>query len=199
MILIVGLGNPEKKYKKTRHNIGFMVLDKLEQMTQSSELRAQGFKLNKKFNALISKTKIEGKDVVLTKPQTYMNRSGESVRSLVSYSNIPLENVWIIFDDIDLDLGKIRVREDGSSGGHKGLESIIHFLGSEKFPRFRIGIKTNKSYVIPTEKFVLENFKEDELKIINQTIEKAIKEIEKALRKGIENVSIWTKNYKYQN
>ncbi|MCL5094297.1 MAG: aminoacyl-tRNA hydrolase [Patescibacteria group bacterium] len=180
MNIIVGLGNPDKKYEKTRHNVGFMILDRLADSS---------WKYSKKFKAEICHTYIEGQDVMLIKPQTYMNKSGEAVRNFVGFLNIPTDRVWVVHDDIDLNLGTIRVREGGSAGGHKGVISVINFLGTERFPRFRVGIKNEKADTMPSEKFVLQKFDKEELGMLNEVIEKTIKLIKKSLKEGIKNVS----------
>ena len=182
MNLIVGLGNPGKEYENTRHNVGFEVLDRL---TGKEE-----WKYSKKFIADICHVIIEGQDIYLVKPQTFMNMSGKTVMRLVSFLNVPLERVWVTHDDIDLDLGTVRIRKEGSSGGHNGVQSLINNLGSEGFPRFKIGIRTQRAEAMSAERFVLEKFSEEELKIVNEATEKAASEIKRALKEGIEHVSI---------
>ncbi len=147
MILIVGLGNPGKKYKKTRHNIGFMVIDEL-------------------------KNKVSNKNTILCKPQTYMNQSGKEVKSLATKYKIPTTNIFVIHDDIDLPLGTMRVSQNISSAGHKGVQSIINELESKNFTRFRIGIQPKIGKPQNVEKFVLEKFTKEEEKIIKQIIKK---------------------------
>jgi len=157
MKLIIGLGNPGTKYKKTRHNIGFMVIDFLIK--------------NEEFNS---------KKVKLIKPQTFMNNSGQEVKKIVDYYKIPIENIIIIHDDIDLSLGEIKVQQNRSSAGHKGVQSIIDNLGTQDFIRMRIGIKPEE-LKINTEKFVIQKFTEEEQEIINKTINKAATLIATAL------------------
>ena len=131
--LIIGLGNPGKKYVDTRHNIGFEMLDVISM--------ASGIKVTKaKFKALVGVGKMNGIDVVLAKPQTYMNLSGESVRDIAEYYKIPPEKIIIIYDDVSLDVGKIRIRPKGSAGGHNGIKNIIYHLKTDEFPRVRIGV-----------------------------------------------------------
>lgn len=131
--LVIGLGNPGLRYKQTRHNMGFMVIDYLSQK--------YGIKVNKsKGKALTGEGVIEGVNVILAKPQTYMNRSGESVNELFSYHEIKLSNLIVVFDDMDIDMGKIRIRKKGSSGTHNGMRSIMYHLQNEEFPRVRVGI-----------------------------------------------------------
>lgn len=139
--IIVGLGNPGKKYEMTRHNAGFLALDMLADK--------EGFEFKKlKFHALIADEMIGGKRCLLMKPQTMMNNSGEAVYEAASYYNIPDENIIIIYDDISLDVGKTRIRRKGSAGGHNGIKSIISCLGSDEFPRIKVGVgkKPNARY-----------------------------------------------------
>ncbi len=169
MKLIVGLGNPGEKYKNTYHNIGFLVLDKL----------TKSFVFDKKFNAEIKK---EG-NVIYIKPQTFMNLSGQSISKVANFYKIKPSDIWIVLDDIYLDLGKIRIREKGSSGGHNGLESIIKELGSNNFVRFRIGIGQPEK--ITYERYVLQKFKPEEIKIIKNSITQTEEATEFALKHGI--------------
>lgn len=134
MFCIVGLGNPEKKYENTRHNIGFDVIDAIAEK-YSIAVRERGFR------ALFGKGAIEGQRVILLKPQTYMNLSGESVREITDYFKIdPEEELIVISDDVSLEVGGIRIRKKGSAGGHNGLKNIIEHLGTEKFQRIRMGV-----------------------------------------------------------
>lgn len=131
--IVAGLGNPGDKYLKTRHNAGFMALDVI--------CEKHDFKINKlKFKSLCGETDIDGVRVLFLKPQTFMNNSGEAVREAASFYKIPPENVIVIFDDISLEPGKIRIRKKGSDGGHNGIKSIIYHLNSDKFPRIKIGV-----------------------------------------------------------
>ncbi len=134
MKLIVGLGNPGEKYKFSRHNVGFDVIDLFsrEAVIISSE-RYQDF-------SLITEVSLDKENLILAKPQTFMNSSGKAVSALALYYNIPIEDIFVIYDDINLELGLLRIRRNGSAGGHKGVQSIIDALGSQDFPRLRIGI-----------------------------------------------------------
>ena len=137
MKLIVGLGNPTKEYENTRHNIGFMAIDALAE--------ANGIRVDTlKHKALIGKGMIEGLKVILAKPVTYMILSGEAVREISDYYKIPAEDIIIIFDDISLDGGRMRIRKKGSAGGHNGIKSIIAHLGTTEFPRIKVGIGAKK-------------------------------------------------------
>lgn len=133
MKLFVGLGNPGKKYEHTRHNMGFDAIDLFSEIAQI-DIDKESFK------GLVGRGKVFDQDVLLLKPQTYMNLSGESVREIVSYFKIPIEDIYVIYDDMALVPGKIRLRPSGSSGGHKGMQNIIEQLGTDKIKRIRIGI-----------------------------------------------------------
>ncbi len=165
MKLIAGLGNPGKQYEDTRHNVGFKVIDKL--------CEKWGLTLNKtKFNGLYAKEMINGKKVILLKPLTYMNLSGEAISPLMDYYKIPAENLLVIYDELDLPVGKIRLRFKGSAGGHNGLKSIIKHIGTEEFKRIRIGISRppeGRSVV----DHVLGKFTQEEQPVINEMIEKS--------------------------
>lgn len=154
--LVVGLGNPDRKYVNTRHNVGFEMVDVLAAYAN--------IKINKvKCKALIGEGRIGSNPVILAKPQTYMNLSGESVSELCNYFKIPIENVIVIYDDISLDVGKIRIRQKGSAGGHNGMKNIIYHLQSDEFPRVRFGIGAPLGNLAD---YVLSNFSKDETKVL---------------------------------
>ena len=157
MKLIVGLGNYGNEYKSTRHNVGFMVIDEIAKKYGFSRTFSN-------FKGEYYKEKMNGEEVIFLKPQTYMNLSGESVSALMRYFKIPLENLVVIYDDLALPVGQVRLRESGSAGGHNGMKNIIQHLGSDKFKRIRIGI--DKHEFIPVVDYVLGKFsKEDQDKI----------------------------------
>ncbi len=162
--VIVGLGNPGKKYATTRHNVGFLALDTI---AMASDIQITKIK----HKALIGEGRIGGKKVVLAKPQTYMNKSGESVQELVSFYKIPIENLVVIFDDIDLDPGRLRIRKKGSGGSHNGMRSIIRLVGDDGFPRIRIGVGRPEQQDLAS--FVLSQFGDEEKRDVADTIEKA--------------------------
>jgi len=157
----VGLGNPGFRYKRTRHNIGFLVIDHLKKTNESSTLE-------KKKNYTFTKIVFSEQSVILAKPLTYMNRSGEAVVELVQQFKIPRSNLLIIFDDFNLPFGKLRARSKGSDGGHNGLAFVIHELGSNDFPRLRVGI--GRDNLNDTIKFVLSKFKKKEKKELSGLI-----------------------------
>ena len=163
--LVVGLGNPGKEYENTRHNVGFMVIDELVRSLRIKKPLEEAL-------SLVYKTRIGGKEVILAKPQTYMNNSGAAVFNLLEEYNLSPENMLVVYDDLDLPLGSMRLRLKGSSGGHKGVESIIKYIGTQNFPRLRIGIGRPKKKE-DVVKYVLSPFPPEEEKIINQVIKKA--------------------------
>ncbi len=176
MQLIVGLGNPGKKYEKTRHNTGFMAVDFLVDKFDFDK-----FKMKDKFKAEITQGNIENEKAIIAKPQTYMNNSGEAVQALKSFYKIKIEDIIVVYDELDLILGKIRVRDEGSSAGHKGIESIMEKVGDDKFTRVRIGIRNGKADRMPTDKFVLSRFSLSERwKLKKEILPKAIEEITKS-------------------
>lgn len=183
MILIVGLGNPGKKFKRTRHNLGFRIVENFAKKNNFPD-----FKFSKKNNAKICKRKIDQKSIILAKPQTFMNNSGKVVKKLTYNLQLTTNNLWIIHDDLDLPLGKIRISKGRGSAGHKGVQSIIDELKTKNFVRFRIGIKPKK-YKLKAknlEKFVLQKFTKREEKIIKKAIERTCLAIKMAIREKIE-------------
>ena len=183
MFLIVGIGNPGKKYESTRHNVGFRILDEIAANFSSASWRTI-------FNTKISKGEIRDKKVILAKPQTFMNESGRAVKKLATSYKLEITRIWVIHDDIDILLGKIKISVGKSSAGHKGIQSIINELQTKNFIRFRIGIKPQKTESkeqrIETEKFVLKKFTKEETKIVKDVIKKTVGAVEFALKNGIE-------------
>ena len=166
--LIVGLGNPGREYEKTRHNAGFRAVDLL-----ADRLGAKIDKL--KFQGLYTQVNYEGRKLFLLKPQTYMNLSGRSVLQLSAYFNIPPQRIIVMFDDISLEPGRLRIRPDGSAGGHNGIKSIIAQLGSQNFPRVKVGVgaKPNPEYDLAS--WVLSGFTAQEEKALQTALENAAK------------------------
>lgn len=183
MKLIVGLGNPGKKYENTRHNAGAFAVNEFLKSSLPSSLK---LKLNKKFKALTAKGEINEEEIILALPQTFMNNSGQSARALASYYKLNPEDIWVVYDDIDLPLGKTRISREGSAGGHKGVESIIDTLKTKSFIRFRLGIATPQRQRVPAPKFVLQKLSKEEQGILNQSVKKTIEAIELTLNSGIE-------------
>lgn len=180
MKLIIGLGNPGEKYQNTRHNAGFMMVDKIKEKYAFPD-----FEFNKKFNSEISKGIIDKSEILLVKPQTFMNLSGESVRSVLDFYKTSPDEIIVTHDDLDIALGKYKIAIDSSSAGHNGVQDIIEKLGTQKFKRIRIGIgqETDGAPVcrIDASDFVLQKFNEEELKGINNTLNDLLEQIEEFL------------------
>lgn len=164
MYVIAGLGNPGKEYEKTRHNMGFLVVDRISQMC--------GIPVNRlKHKALTGEGRIGGEKVMLVKPQTYMNLSGDSLAEIVSYYNLDIHNLIVIYDDFDLEAGALRIRKKGSAGSHNGMKSVIYRLGSDEFPRIRIGIGSSEGR--DWKDFVIGRMSSGEEESLEETLQKA--------------------------
>ncbi len=164
--LIVGLGNPGDKYHYTRHNAGYLMMDYLSQRCSAQ--------INKlKFKSLVGEATIAGKRVLLMKPQTFMNASGEAVQQATAFYKIPMENVLVFSDDVSLDVGRVRVRKKGSDGGQRGLRSIITLMNSDTFPRIRFGVGQKPHPDYDLADWVLSDFNKDEQKSLFAAFEKA--------------------------
>ncbi len=162
MKLIVGLGNPGKEYESTRHNIGFMVLDKLADSFRFSFQK-------EKFQGIYGETSINNEKIIFLKPLKYMNLSGEVVRDFIHFFKIPAEDILIIHDDLDLSVGKIKLRQKGSSGGHNGLKDIEKNIGTNEYKRIKIGISNNKQ--LDTKDYVLGKFTTEEKELLNPILD----------------------------
>lgn len=178
MYLIAGLGNPGREYDMTRHNIGFEVIDYI-----ADKYKIKVKKL--KFKSLYQKAELAGEEVILMKPQTYMNLSGESVRDAAAFYKIPPEKIIVISDDINLEKGRIRVRKSGSAGGHNGLKSIIYQLSSDNFMRVRIGVGDKE--VGELADYVLSRFTKEEIPLLEKAIVNAASAIEEIIKNGAES------------
>lgn len=174
MKLIVGLGNPGKEYEKTRHNIGFMCVDNFVDNSKWSE----------KFSGLLTEISYNGEKIIFLKPMTYMNESGYAVKKVMDYYNLDISDILIIFDDMDLEIGKLKIKVNSSSGGHNGIKSIISHLKTESFARVKIGISHNRN--IDTKNYVLGKFSKAEMDILNPIIKKTKDIIESFVNNGIE-------------
>ena len=164
--LIVGLGNPGPKYEFTRHNAGFLCMELLAQQL--------GVKIDRiKFKSVVADVAIEGSRCILMKPQTFMNNSGEAVRDAANFYKIPPEHIIILFDDISLPPGKLRIRRKGSDGGHNGIKSILYLLGSDQFPRIKLGVGAKPRPDYDLADWVLSTFQKDELSRMKEAMEKA--------------------------
>lgn len=176
--LIVGLGNPGKKYEDTRHNVGWWALDELA--------RAHGLAFDtQEHKAVVAKGTIAGRKVILAKPQTYMNRSGEAVQPLVSFYKVEHEHILVIADDIDIDLGRLKMRPSGSSGGQNGLKDIFQKLGTQDIDRLRIGLSRPPGRMNPAD-YVLQKFQGDEAILAAETISRAVRAVETWLTDGVQ-------------
>lgn len=176
MKLVIGLGNFEQKYLFSRHNAGFMVVDFFV------NLNNQQFKTEKKLKSDIAKFKFNNEDIVVIKPLTYMNLSGEAVSAVMNFYKIDVKDVLVIYDDISIDLGRVRFRNSGSDGGHNGIKSVSAHLATNNFDRLKIGIGPQPN--IPSEAFVLQNFTKDELEKLKEILKRPM--IEDYLKEGIE-------------
>jgi len=178
MNLIIGLGNPGEKYINTRHNVGKMIINKL-----ADDFKV-GLKQKPNFSAELEIIKLDKEKNILANSLTFMNDSGWSVRAIAVFYKISPENIWIIHDDFDIQLGEIKESFDSSSAGHNGIKSIIQELGTQKFHRIRVGIKPTEETQIPLEKFVLEKFKETEIAQLNKAIKKTTALIKNSIFKN---------------
>jgi PTH1 family peptidyl-tRNA hydrolase len=176
--LIVGLGNPGRQYAGTRHNAGFHVVDRLaaDCGLHFDEQRSR---------AMLARGRVEEVGVALLKPQTYMNLSGESVGAVARFFKVPPEQTLVIFDDLDLPLGTLRLREQGGAGGHRGMTNVIAHLGTPNFPRMRVGIGRPAGQ-LPPEAYVLQDFSADEKQLMEQTYERAVAAVRVTLREGFQ-------------
>lgn len=169
--LVVGLGNPGAKYETTRHNAGFLCIEKMED--------EYGFKAKKlKFHALIGDTKIANKKILVMKPQTMMNNSGVAISECASFYKIPPQNIIVIFDDVSLDPGKLRIKRKGSAGGHNGIKSIIAHLGTEEFPRIKLGVGKKPHPDYDLADWVLSNFPKNDIPLVREAIDNALGALE---------------------
>ncbi len=178
MYLIVGLGNPENEYANTRHNMGFNTINEIA--------KNNNIKITKsKFKGLYETGIIQGKKVILLKPQTYMNLSGESIKEIVDFYNIQTEEIIVIYDDIDIEKGNIKIRKKGSAGSHNGMKSVIKELNTSEFGRVRVGIG-QPEFKNDMINYVIGNVPEEEQKILQQGVKKASEAVEEIIKNGID-------------
>ena len=175
--LIVGLGNPGREYEKTRHNVGFRAVELLAKQANCKIDRAR-------FRGLIGSCTLAGQKLLLLKPETFMNLSGEAVHLAAMFYRIPIDRILVLSDDISLPVGKIRVRAEGSAGGHNGLKSIISHLGSQEFPRVRIGVGAKPHPDYDLADWVLSNFSAEEEKALAPAVENAASAVLELIRNG---------------
>jgi PTH1 family peptidyl-tRNA hydrolase len=177
--LVSGLGNPGRDYRDTRHNVGFMLLDRLAERLKIRFTRMES-------KAIVAKGDYEGRKLILAKPQEYMNLSGRAVGALLKYYKIPTGNLIVAYDDVDLPLGTLRIRPGGGSAGQKGMTSIIERLGSEAFPRLRIGIDRPSGRMEAAD-YVLQNFSASELKTLEPTLDRGVEAVLKFVTEGLDS------------
>jgi PTH1 family peptidyl-tRNA hydrolase len=178
LALVVGLGNPGSEYAHHRHNIGFQVVDAL------ARTHGLSFSREKLARAHTAQGRIAGRNVLLAKPQTFMNRSGQAVGRLARWFKIPPQQILVVYDELDLPLGRLRLRPEGGSGGHKGMRSIIEVLGSQSFPRLRVGIDRPPGQMDPAD-YVLHPFSKEDQEAVAQAIDQAVAAVEVWLAEGI--------------
>lgn len=178
MYLIVGLGNPEQDYSKTRHNMGFNAVNKISKKYEIEITK-------KKFDSLYGEGIIENEKVILLKPQTYMNLSGKAIIQVINFYKIPIENICVIYDDIDIEIGKIKIRKKGSSGSHNGMKSVIEELKTEEFARIRIGIGKPK-FKDDIINYVIGAVPDEELEKLDEGANKAKEALIEILKNGID-------------
>lgn len=164
--LIAGLGNPGREYRDTRHNVGFMLLDRIAERLNTQFSRVE-------MKSLVTKSNYHGRRLVLAKPQTYMNLSGQPVASLLRFYKIDISNLLVVYDEVDLPLGVLRIRPTGGSAGHKGMESIIASLGTDEYPRMRIGIGRPPGKKAAAN-YVLQNFQKSEYELVLSTLDRGV-------------------------
>ncbi len=180
MHFIAGLGNPGSEYAATRHNVGFMLVDRL-----AARWHAE-WTVERKFQARLARVKRDERDVILCQPQTFMNASGEAVGAVGRFYQLPPTRMLIVVDDADLSLGNLRMRAEGSSGGHHGLESIEQQLGARGYPRLRLGIGRHAPEQREITNHVLGRFEDDERKVMEEVLDRAVRQVECWLADGIE-------------
>jgi PTH1 family peptidyl-tRNA hydrolase len=174
--IVVGLGNPGSRYARTRHNVGFQVLEELA--------KRHGLEFRERANYRICSGSIEGDQVVLVEPLTFMNRSGTAVRKVAAKFFVPPDRIVVVHDDLDLETGVVRIRGKGSSGGHRGVESVMESLGTKDFVRVKIGI--GRSGLVPAEKYVLSKFTRAELPHVKMAVVTAVESVRVILTEGVE-------------
>lgn len=177
--LIVGLGNPGRQYQQTRHNIGFMILDQMAKRLGSAFSRLES-------KALVTKADSQGRRLVLAKPQTFMNLSGQAVGALVKFYKVPLDQILVVYDDADLPLGTLRMRPGGGSAGQKGMSSILERLGTQDIPRLRFGIGRPPGRM-PASAYVLQDFGKDELEFLPELLDRSVDAILAFVSDGLDS------------
>jgi len=178
MYLVIGLGNPEEEYNNTRHNMGFNVINKIAKKNEISISR-------NKFEGLYGDGIIENNKIMLIKPQTYMNLSGKSIKQYIDFYKIDIDDIIVIYDDIDIDTGVIKIRKNGGPGTHNGMKSVVHELGTDQFARIRVGIGAPK-YDEDLINYVIGHIPEEEKEILDKGVEQASEAVIEIIKNGIE-------------
>ncbi|WP_459129163.1 aminoacyl-tRNA hydrolase [Guggenheimella bovis] len=178
MKCIVGLGNPGKQYENTKHNLGFMVIDQLKKEHGLDQTKGQ-------FEALVTEWQLHGEKILLVKPETFMNASGRSVRKVFDFYKLEPKDILVVYDDIDLEIGSIRLRKSGGPGTHNGMRDIVNCLSSKDFPRLRVGAGRNGQKDLA--EYVLSGFSKEQWKLIDEAIERSVSAIEVWILEGIES------------
>ena len=177
--IVVFLGNPGQKYEGTRHNVGFMTADKCE--------KCEGISINRlRFKALTGQTSVNGENIFLMKPQTFMNLSGEAVSQAASFYKVPAEKIIVVSDDVSLPVGKLRVRAKGSAGGHNGLKNIIERLGSDNFPRIKVGVGQLPNPEYSMVSWVLGTFKGEDARLMDEATDRAWQAVKSYITDGVD-------------
>ena len=176
--LVIGLGNPGREYRNSRHNIGFMLIDRLAVILNAQKVSVQS-------QAIVTSVLDGGRKIILAKPQTYMNLSGRSVQGLINFYKLPLDRFLIAHDDLDLPYGSLRLRPGGGPGGQKGMASTIDYLGTNQFPRLRLGIGRPPGRMDPAA-YVLQDFSREEVKILAEILDRASQAVQSYIQEGLD-------------
>ena len=180
MILIIGLGNPGKEFEHTPHNLGFAILNSFQEQNSFSDWQEK-----KKMLSLLSEGEMAGQEIVLAKPQTFMNKSGKAVKALLNFYKLKPKDLWVVHDDLDLDLGEMKISQAKGSAGHKGVQSIIDETKTNDFVRFRLGVSLFEE-IKDLEKFVLKRFSEEEQESAEEIIGRVVVALEVSINSGLE-------------
>ena len=189
-LLIIGLGNPGTEYYSTPHNVGFAAVDALHTYLEKNSYSPTPWKMDKKSNTLLAQCTVNDHKLIIANPQTFMNLSGSSVQALTTNYQLPTTNCIVLHDDIDLVQGTVRIRNNGSSAGHKGIQNIIEVLGTQEFARVRIGVRPSQEFAGDTTAFVLKKMNKAAQQIFEQVHELIIQELLTILQKGIEEKTL---------
>lgn len=185
MKALIGLGNPGPEYESTRHNVGFLAMDRLQNV-----LNLSPFELKPRLKARISKARYKGKELLLIKPETYMNLSGEALKQIMNFYHLQPSDFWLFYDDFHLPLKMVRIRTTGSSAGHRGVESVMEQLSTDEIVRFRIGIHPRQRNIKDPKRFVLRPFNQTDMESMNKVLQVLPRLIDECLQHGVSNQTI---------